>query len=111
MYEEISVGLYPYLGVSETLIEFFAVIGYDEKILKENQDFFTNQKNLKLTVISKILSETIHNQVNFDDIINKVYPDKPNIIQITQKEMKQLRSTNVIFSSCIDSINGKKKIF
>ena len=111
MYEEISVGLYPYLGVSETLIEFFAVIGYDEKILKENQDFFTNQKNLKLTVISKILSETIHNQVNFDDIINKVYPDKPNIIQITHKEMKKLRSTNVIFSSCIDSINGKKKIF
>ena len=87
MYEEIPVGLYPYLGCSETLIEFFAVIGYEEKDLKENPNFYKNQKDLKLTVISKILSDIIHNKVNFDDIITKVYPDKPMIIQITQKEM------------------------
>ena len=111
MYEEIPVGLYPYLGCSETLIEFFAVIGYEEKDLKENPNFYKNQKDLKLTVISKILSDIIHNKVNFDDIITKVYPDKPMIIQITQKEMITPKFSNVIFSSCIDSVNGEKKIF
>ena len=46
MYKEIFVTLYPYLGCSKTLIEFFAVIGYDEKMIKENCNIQENQKTL-----------------------------------------------------------------
>ena len=111
MYKEIFVKLYPYLGCSTNLIEFFAIIGYDEKLLEENinLDIYEN-KALKLSVISTIISESFHNEVNFEDIIKKIYPDKPNIIQISKTVTRKPKSTNVILSSCIDSVNGDKKI-
>ena len=111
MYKEILVKLYPYLGCSNNLIEFFAIIGYEEKLLNENSNLnVLENKNLKLAVISTIISESFNNNVNFEDIIKKVYPDKPSIIQITKSDIVKPKSTNVILSSCIDSLNGEKKI-
>ena len=73
MYKELSVKLYPYSGLSESLIEFFAIIGYEEKMLNEYFNDIENNKNLKikLSIISTIISELFHNKVNFDDIIKK----------------------------------------
>ena len=110
MYKEIFVTLYPYLGCSKTLIEFFAVIGYDEKMIKENCNIQENQKNFKLSIISSVFSESFQNKVNFEDLIKKVYPDKPNIIQTTKTGLAKPKTSNVIFSSCIDSLKGDKKI-
>ena len=110
MYKEIFVTLYPYLGCSKNLIEFFAIIGYEEKIIKENPNILENQNSLQLSVISNVLSESFKNKVNFKDIIKKVYPDKPNIIQTTKTGLTKPKNSNVIFSSCIDSLNGEKKI-
>ena len=110
MYKEIFVTLYPYLGCSKNLIEFFAVIGYEEKMLNEMSNIQDNQNKLKLSVISSVFSESFKNKVNFEDLIKKIYPDKPNIIQITETELAKPNSSNVIFSSCIDSLNGEKKI-
>ena len=100
MYKEILVKLYPYLGCSNNLIEFFAIIGYEEKLLNENSNLnVLENKNLKLAVISTIISESFNNNVNFEDIIKKVYPDKPSIIQITKSDIVKPKSTNVILSS------------
>ena len=111
MYKEILVKLYPYLGCSNNLIEFFAIIGYEEKLLNENSNLnVLENKSLKLSVISTIISESFKNNVNFEDIIKKVYPDKPSIIQIKKSDIVKPKSTNVILSSCIDSLNGEKKI-
>ena len=109
MYEEIYIKLNPYLSSSENLIDFFAVIGYEEKMLNECNDILGDKNNLKLLVISKVLSESFQTKINFDDIIKKIYPEKPNIYP--KSEFLKPPTTNVIFSSCIDSIDGKKKIF
>ena len=112
MYKELSIKLYPYSGLSDSLIEFFAIIGYEEKMLNEYFNEINTDKKLKikLSIISTIISESFNNKVNFDDIIKKVYPDKPEIFQITKYDIVKPKNTNVIFSSCIDSINGDKKI-
>ena len=79
MYEDIKISLNPYLGCSDNLIEFFAIIGYDEEeLIKNNPNIIENQENLNLSIISIVKSETLNNQIDFDLIINQVYPDKPN---------------------------------
>ena len=111
MYEDIKISLNPYLGCSDNLIEFFAIIGYDEEeLIKNNPNIIENQENLNLSIISIVKSETLNNQIDFDLIINQVYPDKPNIIKIIKSTKKPIES-NVIFSSCFDSLDGSKKIF
>ena len=111
MYEEISVSLNPYLCSSENLIEFFAIIGYDEKLLENSQNIEEDEKNFELSVISTIISDKVQNKINFQDIINKVYPDKPEIIKKNDLDYTMPKQSSVIFSSCIDSVNGKQKIF
>ena len=48
MYEEIYIKLNPYLSSSENLIDFFAVIGYEEKMLNECNNILGDKNNLKL---------------------------------------------------------------
>ena len=111
MYEDIKISLNPYLGCSDNLIEFFAIIGYDEEeLIKNNPNIIENQENLNVSIISIVKSETLNNQIDFNLIINQVYPDKPNIIKIIKSTKKPIES-NVIFSSCFDSLDGSKKIF
>ena len=110
MYEDIKIELKPYLGCSKNLIEFFAVLGYDEKKLSECQPGNLDQEDLELSVISEAKSElsTITNYINI--ILNQVYPDKPKIIKIS-KSTKKPSESNVIFSFCFDNMVGQGKIF
>ena len=108
MYQDISIKLNPYLGCSKNLIEFFAIIGYEENILSENLS--KNEKNLTLSIISMVKSNIFKSKVNFEIIKKQVYPETPNIIRIT-KLTKKPKETNVIFSSCFDSVNGQNKVF
>ena len=111
MYKDIEIELKPYLGCSKNLIEFFALIGYDEKKLSEYPPGKLDiQEDLELSVISEAKSElsTITNYINI--ILNQVYPEKPKIIKIL-KSTKKPADSNVIFSFCFDDIEGKGKIF
>ena len=111
MYEDIKIELKPYLGCSQNLIEFFALIGYDEKQLSElptgNLD---EQNNLELSVISEAKSELSNISIYNNIIIEQVYPEKPKIIKIL-KSTKKPSDSNVIFSFCFDNLEGKGKIF
>ena len=106
MMDDIKINLIPYLGVSKNLMEFFVVIGYDEKMIKESEPILENQQNLPLTIISNVTSDLAYNMFEPLLIIKRVYPDKPLII----KSNKMPKQSNVIFSSCIDSTDGTKKI-
>ena len=105
MIDDIKINQIPYLGVSKNLMEFFVVIGYDEKMLKDSEPILKNQQNLPLTIISNVISDLAYNMFEPLIIIKRVYPDKPLIIK-TDKMPKQ---SSVIFSSCIDSTDGSKK--
>ena len=106
MIDDIKINQFPYLGVSKNLMEFFVVIGYDERMIKESQSILENQKNIPLTIISNVISDLAYNMFEPSIIIKRVYPDKPPII----KSDKRPNPSSVIFSSCIDSLDGKKKI-
>ena len=105
--DDITINLSPYLGCSKNLIEFFAIIGYEEEAIKAlGKNFMQNQDKLDLTFLSIEISDFSF-EIASDYIIKQVYPDKPAII----KSEKCPPSDSIIFSSCIDSVDGKKKVF
>ena len=105
--DDIKIKLSPYLGCSKKLIEFFAIIGYEEEALKRSApNFNKNLDQLDLTFLSIVISDFPYDLAD-DYIIKQVYPDKPSII----KSGRLPKFDSIIFSSCIDSENGKKKIF
>ena len=106
MIEDIKIYQTPYLGVSKNLMEFFAVIGYDENVIKETNPLLENQKDIELTILSNIISDLAYNIVEPSLLIKRVYPVKPLILKTDEKP----KQSSVIFSSCIDSPDGKKKI-
>ena len=76
-------------------------------MIKESEPILENQQNLPLTIISNVTSDLAYNMFEPLIIIKRVYPDKPLII----KSNKMPKQSSVIFSSCIDSLDGSKKIF
>ena len=109
-YDDIKIKLNPYLGCSNNLMEFFVVIGYEEAALKEiiyNHINGESADNLKVSIVSSDISDLAFKIFNPDDIINQVYPANPEILQPDQNP----KSSNIIFSSCFDSLTGDDKIF
>ena len=108
MMNDIQIKLNPYLGCSKNLMEFFVIIGYEERILNElGSEILEKQSNLELSIISNDISDLAYKIFNPEYIIKQIYPDKPKII----KSEIAPKSSNVVFSSCFDSLDGKKKIF
>ena len=107
MYDDIKIKLSPYLGYSKNLMEFFVVIGYPEKIIKEIEPDITllNEEDYDLSIISIVISDLALKLFNPDIIIREIYPDKPKIIKSDIKP----KSTNMIFYSCFDTLDGEKK--
>ena len=111
MIENISVKLTPFLGASKNLVEYFGIIGYEEKLLYEySSNISENEQNLKLSVIYNIVPDSSNNLFNINDIIGQIYPDKPNIIKIAKSDMICPNPSSIIFYSCFDSVEGNKKI-
>ena len=60
MIDDIKINQFPYLGVSKNLMEFFVVIGYDERMIKESQSILEKSKkysfnnNIKCYIGSRI---------------------------------------------------------
>ena len=106
MIDDIKIIKMPYLGVSKNLMEFFVLIGYNETMLKQSEPLLENQKKIPLTILSNVSSDLAYKMFEPYTIIKRVYPDKPLILKTHEKP----KNSNVIFSSCIDSEDGKKKI-
>ena len=105
--DDININLSPYLGCSKKLVEFFAIIGYDEESIRRcGPNLIKHQNKLQLTFLSIVISD-----FSFDIadsyIIKQVYPDKPALI----KSKIPPNQDSIIFSTCIDSENGEKKVY
>ena len=108
MYDDIKIKLSPYLGCSKNLMEFFVIIGYQEETLDEHSpNILQNQDKFDLEIISNVISDLDFNVFDPDLIIKQVYPEKPKIL----KTNIMPNSSNVVFYSCFDSLDGQKKIF
>ena len=106
MIDNIKISKMPYLGFSKNLMEFFIVIGYDETVLKQSEPLLNNQKSLPITILANVISDLAYEQFEPYSILKRVYPDIPKILKTNKKPP----NSDVIFSSCIDSVKGNKKI-
>ena len=115
--DDAIIKLSPYLGFSRNLIEFFAIIGYEEETIKQvilrfkqNQnsglDILSMIDQLKLTFLSIIISDISH-EFEGDMIIKRVYPEKPEIL----KTKNYPKTDRIVFSSCFDDNNGGKTFY
>ena len=107
MFEDILIKVNPYLWSSKNLIEFFGIIGYEEKILVEyaKTKNLENDLNLEISIISCVISDFPIGTFDTDKLIKQIYPDKPKII----KNIKKEEPTNALFFYSFDSILDKNK--
>ncbi len=104
----------PYLVMSKNLMELFAIIGYREnELLEYSPSIIEKQKNLKLTIISTLASDFIFNEIDMNDLIKNIYPNKPNIIMASTN--LKINTINIVFSFAhnynSNNITRKKKLF
>ena len=111
MLEDIKIKLNPYLGCSKNLMDFFVIIGFEEKILNElgSRIIEEQDENLELTILSSAISDLAYKIFSPDNIIKQIYPDKPKIMIADPENVP--KPSDVVFSSCFDSTDGKKKVF
>ena len=104
----------PYLEMSKNLMELFAIIGYREnELLEYSPSIIEKQKNLKLTIISTLSSDFIFNEIDMNDLIKNIYPNKPNIIMASTNP--KINTINIVFSFAhnynSNNITRKKNYF
>ena len=109
MHEDFSIKILPYFAKSKNLMECFAIIGYKEEILVENMpNLLTNQNNLKLSIIT---SNSPFKEIDYDEIINRIYPNNPRIIKVEKQQENKPNPSSVISSTCINLEKEKRKLF
>ena len=115
--KDLLVKKYPFLGYSTNLIEYFAIVGYKEKQVPNMlNNYRSKKKTIPPTILFSITSNTDFGFVNNDFIIEQIYPDNPSPISMNKTEKNDsnqdpFSTSNVIYSFCIDSTDGKTKLF
>ena len=108
---------YPFLGYSTNIIEYFAIIGYNEKYIPNMLNNFKSEKKaIPPTVLSSITSNTDFGLVDNDLIIEQIYPENPEPILIKKNDKNNSNQgpppkSNSLYSFCFDSTDGKNKLF
>ena len=108
---------YPYLAYSKNIMEYFAMIGYQEKYIRKV--IAAKRYNKEINYPTILFSTTSNRDFGIIDnklIMTQVYPDIPKIIQINRTNIKneeelEEQTSNTIYSFCYDSLDGKDKLF
>ena len=110
--KDFKIKKFPYLAYSPNIIECFAIIGYPEKIIPQiiNDVKRTNGIKYSPSILSFINSNTDFELIDNEQIISQVYPDIPLPIKKDQNQ-KPPSPSNVIYSFCLDTPDGKNKLF
>ena len=115
--KDLLIKKYPYMGFSQNIMEYFAIIGYKENFISQLIDNYKKKKNLYYpTILSSITSRLDFGIVDNELIISQIYPDIPTIIQINKNDSQHIQqeapsTSNVIYSFCFDTTDGKSKLF
>ena len=112
--KDLLIKKYPYLAFSSNIMEYFAIIGYQERFVPQMLDSYRKKKNPDPpTILSSITSNTDFGFVDNNLIIGQVYPENPCTILINKNDINQEvpSTSNIIYSFCFDSTDGKSKLF
>ena len=110
--KDCKIKKYPYLAYSPNIIEYFAIIGYPEKIIPQILDCGTGPNGIKYspTLLYFINSNTDFGLIDNELIIGQVYPDIPPAIK-KEENICIPSPSSVIYSFCFDTTDGKDKLF
>ena len=112
--QDLLVKKFPYLAYSPNLMESFSIIGYNESFVPQILDSYKRKKNqFTPTILSSIVSDSEFGTADNKLTIGQIYPDNPLPILINKNDNNDEPppTSNVIYSFCFDSSDGKKKIF
>ena len=112
--KDLLIKKYPFLAYSENLMEYFAIIGYQERFVPQILDSYRKKINIySPKILSSITSSSDYGIVDNNLIISQVYPENPLPILINKNDINQEEppKSNVIYSFCFDSTDGKTKLF
>ena len=109
--KDLQIKKYPYLAYSSNIMEYFAIIGYQEKLIPQIIDAqVRKENNIPPTLISSINSNTDYGIVDNELIITQIYPENPYSIK-KEENQSPPQPSNAMYSFCFDSTDGKKKLF
>ena len=112
--KDLQIKKYPFLAKSPNLMEYFSIIGYNENFVPKILDSYKKKNNeYPPIIISSIISGSDFGIIDNKLIIGQVYPENPLTILINKNDVNQEPppTSNVIYSFCFDSNDGKQKIF
>ena len=112
--KDLLIKKYPFLAYSENLMEYFAIIGYQERFVPQILDSYRKKINIySPKILSSITSSSDYGIVDNNLIISQIYPENPLPILINKNDINQEEppKSNVIYSFCFDSTDGKTKLF
>ena len=112
--KELLIKKNPYMALSPNLMEYFSIIGYKESFVPKILDSFKKKKNeYKPMILSSIIPKSDYGLVDNKLIISQVYPENPIVIFNDKNNplFEPPSATNMIYSFCFDSQDGKEKIF
>ena len=102
---------YPYLGYSPNLIEYFGIIGYQEEFIQNIINETPRDINpYSPTILNSVISNIDYGTTDNNLMLSQIYPDNPPIIKADYYTIMP-SPTNIIYSFCFDSQDGKKKLF
>ena len=106
---------YPYLAYSKNIMEYFAMIGYQEKYIRKVIAGRKNNEKINYpTILFSTTSNSDYGIIDNNLIITQVYPDVPKIKQVNRNNNEteeEEQTSNTIYSFCYDSLDGKDKLF
>ena len=112
--KDFQIKKFPYLAFSPNIMEYFAIIGYQESFVPKILDSYSKKKNdYSPKILSSIISNTDYGIVDNNLIIGQIYPENPLTIFINKNDNNQEPppTSNIIYYFCFDSTNGKEKLF
>ena len=112
--KDLQIKKYPFLAKSPNLMEYFSIIGYNENFVPKILDSYKKMNNeYPPIILSSITSGSDYGIIDNKLIIGQVYPDNPITILINKNDVNQEPppTSNVIYSFCYDSTDGKQKLF
>ena len=102
---------YPYLGYSPNILDYFGIIGYQEELIQELIKETQGGKNIySPTILNSVISNIDNGTMDNNLMLTQIYPDNPPIKKLDNIEIYP-SPTNIIYSFCFDSQDGKKKLF
>ena len=111
---DLLIKKYPYMGYSQNILEYFAIIGYQDNFIPI---VINSKKKYYPTILTSVTSNTDFGIIDNQLIISQIYPSIPSLIYVNKNDIINVITqekppiSSVIYSFCFDSTDGKSKLF